>query len=41
MRNITPRLGRRHDLVVGAGYRLVDEHVGGGFTFSITPESRH
>lgn len=30
-------LGSRHDLVAGAGYRLVDERVPGSFTFSITP----
>ena len=30
-------VGSRHDLVVGAGYRLVDERVPGSFTFSITP----
>ena len=27
----------RHDVVVGAGYRLVDENVTGGFSFSIAP----
>ncbi len=27
----------RHDLVVGTGYRLIDESVGGGYTFSIIP----
>ena len=30
-------LGSRHDVVAGAGYRLVDERVPGCFTFSITP----
>ena len=30
-------IGRRHDVVVGGGYRLVDESVKGSFTFSITP----
>jgi iron complex outermembrane recepter protein len=30
-------LGSRHDLVAGAGYRLVDERVPGSFSFSITP----
>jgi iron complex outermembrane recepter protein len=30
-------VGSRHDLVVGSGYRLVDERVAGSFTFSITP----
>ena len=30
-------VGGRHDVVAGAGYRLVDENVGGGFSFSITP----
>jgi iron complex outermembrane receptor protein len=27
----------RHDLVVGTGYRLIDESVVGGYTFSIIP----
>jgi iron complex outermembrane recepter protein len=30
-------IGRRHDVVVGAGYRLVDESVRGSFGFSIAP----
>ena len=30
---------RGHDVVVGAGYRLVDERVPGGFSFSITPNA--
>ena len=28
---------RGHDLIVGTGYRLVDENVTGGFSLSITP----
>jgi iron complex outermembrane receptor protein len=30
-------IGRRQDIVVGVGYRLVDEDVLGGFSFSIIP----
>jgi iron complex outermembrane recepter protein len=30
---------RGHDVIVGAGYRLVDEDVPGGFSFSITPNA--
>jgi iron complex outermembrane receptor protein len=30
-------VARRHDLVVGAGYRFLDERTDGGFAFSITP----
>jgi iron complex outermembrane receptor protein len=30
-------VGRRHDVIVGAGYRFIDESVIGGFAFSITP----
>jgi iron complex outermembrane receptor protein len=31
-------IGKRHDVVVGAGYRLVDEQVNGQFAFFITPD---
>ena len=27
----------RHDVILGAGYRLIDENLRGGFSFSITP----
>jgi iron complex outermembrane recepter protein len=30
-------VARRHDLVVGAGYRFLDERADGGFSFSIAP----
>ena len=32
------RLGRRHDAVIGAGYRLLNENIDGGFAFSIAPK---
>jgi len=32
-------IGSRHDLVVGAGYRFIDEKLEGAFSFSITPST--
>jgi iron complex outermembrane receptor protein len=34
-------LGARHDVVVGAGYRFLNEHVDGGIAFSIMPNIVH
>ena len=31
------RIGSRHDVVAGAGYRFMDERLNGGIGFSITP----
>jgi len=32
------RMGNRHDVVIGGGFRLVDEKTDGGFAFSIDPK---
>jgi iron complex outermembrane receptor protein len=34
-------IGPRHDLVIGAGYRFLDEKSDGGFAFSIAPGHVH
>jgi iron complex outermembrane receptor protein len=31
------KIGRRHDVVIGGGYRFLDEQTDGGFAFSISP----
>jgi iron complex outermembrane receptor protein len=31
------KLGRRHDVVSGGGYRFNRDHINGGFRFSVTP----
>jgi len=32
------KVGRRHDVVIGGGYRFLDEKTDGGFGFSISPQ---
>jgi iron complex outermembrane receptor protein len=32
------RIANRHDVVIGGGFRLIDEHTDGGFAFSIAPK---
>jgi len=35
------KVARRHDVVVGAGYRFLDENTDGGFAFAILPADVH
>ena len=39
-RSITPHVGRRHDLVVGGGYRYINEAIDGGGRVLVQPEPR-